>query len=72
MVIEVLVAQRQPVDALRQHLGQRVLYPRRISRVGEAGDHALQQADLAGGLAQQQPAAVACHPGAVKLCHYLA
>jgi hypothetical protein len=36
MIVEVFVAQRQPVDALRQHLRQRVLDQQRRAAVAEA------------------------------------
>jgi len=61
VVVEVFIAQRQTVDALRQHLAQTVLDPVLPPPVGETGRHTLQQTDLAVHLAQQQRAAVARH-----------
>ena len=54
MIVQVFVAQRQPVDALRKHLTKLVLDQQRRPKVGETRCHALEQADLAIGLAQQQ------------------
>ena len=64
MIVEVLIAQRQPVDALRQHLRKLVLDKHRRAPVGETRRHPLQQTDLAIGLPQQQRTAIARHlPG---------
>ena len=54
VVVQVLVAQRQPVDALRQHLPDRVLHLLLIAPVTEAGGQTPQQVDLAIHLTQQQ------------------
>jgi hypothetical protein len=59
MIVEILVAQRQPVDALREHLGNPVLDPFRVAPVPEAGGQPVQQADTPAGLAQQQRPTVA-------------
>ena len=58
MVVEVFVAQRQPVDALREHLTEPVLDQQRRTPVGETGRYPPQQTDLAIGLAQQQRPAI--------------
>ena len=58
MIVQVLVAQRQPVDALREHLTKLVLDQQRRPPVDETGRHPLQQTDLAIGLTQQQRPAV--------------
>ncbi len=58
MIVQVLVAQSQPVDALRKHLGKLVLDQQRRPPVGETGRHPLQQTDLAIGLTQQQRSAI--------------
>ena len=59
MIVEVLVAQRQPVDALREHLGNRVLDQSGVAPVAETARQPLQQVDLAVCLAQQQRPTVA-------------
>jgi hypothetical protein len=61
MIVEVLVTQRQPVDALRQHLGQMVLDQQRRPAVAEAARQSPQQVDLAVHLAQKQSPAVGRH-----------
>jgi hypothetical protein len=71
MVIHILVAQRQPVDALCQHLAQFVLEQPRRPSVGEATRHSLQQTDLAIGLPQQQSTPIAAYPAAVEMSHHL-
>ncbi len=58
VIVEVLVAQRQPVDALRQHLRQPVLDQQRRPAIDETARQTAQQVDLAVGLAQQQRSAV--------------
>jgi hypothetical protein len=54
VIVQVFIAQRQPVNALRQHFFQAVFDPFRLPVVAEASCCAPQQADLAIGLAQQQ------------------
>jgi len=54
VIVQIFIAQRQPLNALRQHLFQTVFDPFGLSVVGEATRHAPQQADPAIGLAQQQ------------------
>ena len=54
MIVQVLIPQRQPVNALGEHLLKLVLDQRRRPPVGEARRHAVQEVDLAIGLAQQQ------------------
>src|SRR3990172_8769852 len=58
VVVQVLIAQGQTVDALRQHLRKLMLDPLRLARIGEAARHAPQQSDLAIRLSQQQRAAL--------------
>ena len=58
MIAKVLVAQRQTIDALRQHLWQWMLHPPGCATVGETLRYALQQIDLPVRLAQQQRPAV--------------
>ena len=41
VIVEIFVAQRQPVDALRQHLGHGVLDQCRVAPIGEASRHPL-------------------------------
>ena len=52
MIVQVLVTQRQPVDALGEHLRKLVPDQQRRPPVGETGLYPLQQTDLAVGLAQ--------------------
>ena len=59
MIVQVLVAQRQSVDTLREHLAKLVLDQQRRPPVGETRPHPLQQTDLAIGLTQQQRSAIA-------------
>ena len=58
MIVKVIVAQRQPVDALREHLAKLVLDQQRRPKVGETRSHPPQQTDLATGLAQQKRTAI--------------
>src|SRR6478736_4424834 len=59
MIVQVLIAQRQPVDALRQHLRQLMPDQRRQASVLETAPKTLQHVDLAVHLAQQQCPTVA-------------
>ena len=59
VVVEVFIAQRQPIDALRQHLGQWMLDQQGRAAVAEAARQPAQQVDLAVRLPQQQRTAVA-------------
>ena len=61
VVVQVLVAQRQPVDALRQHRRQLVSDEQRRAAIREAGGQTAQQVDLPLHLAQQQRTAIAGH-----------
>ena len=72
MIVEVLVAQRQPVDPLAEHLGELVRNQQRRPLVGEAGGHAAEQIDLAIRLAQQQSSAVARYLSGRKTGFYSA
>jgi integrase len=47
VIVQILIAQRQPIDPLRQHFFQTVLDPLRLPVIREAARHAPQQADLA-------------------------
>jgi len=51
VIVEILVAQRQSVDALRHHLGNRMLDAHRIAPVHKAVGEAAQQSDAPVGLA---------------------
>jgi hypothetical protein len=53
MIVEVLVAQRQPVNALPQHLRQRVLDEQRRTAIAETTRQTAQQVDFPIQLAQQ-------------------
>ena len=68
MIVQILVAQRQPVEALRQHLCQLVLDQQGRPAINETGRQTAQQVDPAVRLTQQQRTAVArnlpgCKPG---------
>jgi hypothetical protein len=54
VVVQVFIAEGQPVNALRHHFFQAVRDPFGLPVVGEAASYAPQQADLAIRLAQQQ------------------
>jgi hypothetical protein len=71
VIVQVFVAQGQPINALRQHFFQAVFDPLLLPVVGEASRYAPQQADLAIGLTQQQRPALGCQPRAGKLRHHL-
>jgi hypothetical protein len=58
VIVQVFIAQRQPVDALRQHRFYSVLDALRIAAIGETRRHPPQQFDLAIRFAQQQSPAV--------------
>jgi hypothetical protein len=47
MIVQILIAKRQPVDALREHLAKLVLDQQRRPKVGETRRHPLEQTDLA-------------------------
>ena len=61
VIVQVFVAQRQPVDALRQHLRQAVLDQQWCAAIDETARHPPQQVDLAICFSQQQRSAVARH-----------
>jgi hypothetical protein len=54
VIVQVFVAQRQPVDALRQHLGQLMLDQQRHAVVAKAARQTAQRVDPAIHFAQQQ------------------
>jgi len=54
VIVQVFIAEGQPVNALRQHLFQAMLDPVGLPVVAEATCNAPQQADLAIDLTQQQ------------------
>ena len=58
VVVQVFVTQRQPVDALRQHLPNRVLHLLLVAPVAETIGQTDQQVDAAIGFTQQQCSAV--------------
>ena len=70
VIVEVLIAQRQPIDALRYHLGYRMLDARRIAAVEKALGKAAQQPDAPVNLTQQRRAAVGGEPVGGKLRHH--
>jgi hypothetical protein len=68
VVVQILVAQSQPIDALREHLSKRVLDQQRRPPVGETRRYALEQTDLPIGLAQQQRSAFARYLAGGETC----
>jgi len=58
VVIEILVAQRQPVEPLGQKLGQRMIDKAGVARVAETGGQRAGQTQAVIDLAQQEHAAV--------------
>jgi len=40
VIVQIFIAQRQAIDALRQHLGKLMLNALRIARIAEAAHHA--------------------------------
>ncbi len=71
VVVDVLVSQRQPVDALGDQFGDVVLYPVRVPVIGEAGGQLPQDAGLVRNLPQQQRAGVGCDLAAVETGHHV-
>ena len=67
MVVEILVAERDPKDALRQEVADGVLDPRRIAVVVEAMRELLDDLGALLGLLQQQHAAVRGDVAAVEI-----
>ena len=72
MIIEVFVAQRQPVDALSQQLPHRVVHKYLLPLVLKALGQRLGQAQVDVHLAQQQDPAIAGKGAAGKIRHDLA
>ena len=70
VIVQIFVAQRQAIDALRQHLGKLMLDALRIARIAEAAHHAPQQPNLAVRRPQQQRPALGRQPLAGKLRHH--
>jgi len=67
VVVQVLITQRQPVDALREHLRQLMLNQQRHAPVDKAACQPAQQVDLAVHLAQQESPAIAGNLAGRKL-----
>lgn len=72
VIIEVLVAQSQPVEPLGQQLRQRVIYKTLIARVGKATGQRARQPEALIDLAQEQDAAVTGEGASGKIGHDLA
>jgi len=70
VVIEIGVAQRQRVDALRHHFGYAVLDSLWSAEVGEAARQARQQLDPLLGASQQQSAGIGGHRSPFKSSHH--
>jgi hypothetical protein len=66
VVVEVLVAQRQRIDTLRHHLGDRMGDQNRVPTVEEALRQARQEVQTPVGFPQQERATVAGHRAAVE------
>jgi len=62
VVNQILVAERDPEDALADQRGDRVLDPLRVAGIGEAGGEAPDQADRPIGGAEQQRAGIGGGP----------
>ncbi len=69
VIVEVFVAQRQPIDALRQHLLDAMLDALGRTKVGETLSQARQQVDPPIHLPQKQRSAVAGQPATVEIGH---
>jgi hypothetical protein len=67
VIVQVCVAQSQPIDPLCQHLFQTVLDPLRLPVVGEAPGQPPQQTDLPIGLAQEQRTTLGGQPASLEL-----
>jgi hypothetical protein len=67
VVVQVLVTQRQGVDALGDEVFYGVLCPVGIAVVGKAGGQALEQPQAPIDLAQQNPAGVGSQVSAVEI-----
>jgi hypothetical protein len=61
VIVELFVTQRQPIDALRQHLRQAVLDQQRRAAIVETARQPSQKVDLAVHFAQEQRPAVGRH-----------
>ncbi len=72
MIIEVLVAQRNPEEPLADQMLQAMFDEALIPSVHEAASQSADQAQPPFHLAQQQPAAVAAEKSARKISHHLA
>ncbi|HUD54252.1 MAG TPA: hypothetical protein VMR02_03420 [Terracidiphilus sp.] len=67
MIVQVFVAQRQTVDALRQHLRQTVLDLQWSPAIAETARQSAQQVDPAVCLPQQKRSAVTRYPTGCEL-----
>ncbi len=70
MVVEVFIAQRLPVEPLRQQLRHRVFDKNRVALIAKAGGQSGQQPELLIDLAQEQHAAIAGERPAGKIGDY--
>ena len=72
MIVEILVAQRQRMHALRHQRAHVVLHARGVAMVHEATGQPLRQTDASVHLAQQQAAAIRTHVAAVVAARHQA
>jgi hypothetical protein len=70
VVVEVLIAQRQTEDALRDHRLERMHGHERIAAVGEASRKPIRQPDRLVRLAQQQRSGVRRNHSAIEIRHH--
>src|SRR3974390_116708 len=70
MIVEVFVAQRQPMHPLPQQLFERVVRPAGISPVNKALGQALREAQVPIGLAQQQDSSITGKGSSRKISHH--
>jgi hypothetical protein len=71
MIVEVFIAQRKAKGSLCHQGVNAVLDAARVTIIGEAARHPVQQADALINFSQQQPTAVGSDPAAVETAHHL-
>jgi hypothetical protein len=72
MIVEILIAQGQAIDPLRDQRMSAVLDTVGVAVIGEATGHPLQQTYPLINLPQQQSTTVGSDPAAVKTTHHIA
>ncbi len=66
MIVQIFIAQCQPVDPLRHHLPHAVPYPALLTAVQKAIAQPSQQINAPIYFAQQQPAAIRTNPSSIE------